>query len=272
MTYAFTLTHRVFCAAIAVVTLPHLVAAQSLERRIAAARGSIAFEYATRANVCGDGSSIMVSDDSSPGWTMRSSRSGVHVGTRARGAYERCDTGPARVLLHRAGSNIVDLRISVGGRPAQADTDLGDVSPAEAADYLLDLAPRLSGRAAEHAILGAQIADEVVAWRRLLQIARASDASESARKAAVFWVSQEVSIAATAGLDSIAVDDDVTLSVRSDALFHLAHRPNGEGIPALLRVAESSKSVKLRKDAIWFLAQSRDSRALALFEKLLAGR
>lgn len=37
-------------------------------------------------------------------------------------------------------------------------------------------------------------------------------------------------------------------------------------------LAESSKSIKLRKDAIWYLAQSRDSRALALFEKLLAGR
>ena len=272
MTYSYTLAHRVFCAAAAVVTLPQLLPAQALERRIAAARGSVAFEYATRPNVCGDGSSIMVSDDSSHGWTMRSSRSGVHIGTRARGGYERCDMGPARVLLHRAGASVVDLRISVGGRPTQADTDLGEVSPAEAAAYLLDLAPRLSGRAAEHAVLGAQIADEVVVWRRLLQIARASEASESARKAAVFWVSQEASTAATAGLDSIAVDDDVTLSVRSDALFHLAHRPNGEGIPALVRVAESSKSIKLRKDAIWFLAQSRDSRALALFERLLAGR
>jgi hypothetical protein len=30
--------------------------------------------------------------------------------------------------------------------------------------------------------------------------------------------------------------------------------------------------VKLRKDAIWFLSQSRDPRALDLFEKLLSGR
>jgi hypothetical protein len=60
--------------------------------------------------------------------------------------------------------------------------------------------------------------------------------------------------------------------VRQDALFHLAHRPNGEGIPALVRVVETSKSVKLRKDAIFYLSQSRDARALELFERLLAGR
>jgi HEAT repeat protein len=120
--------------------------------------------------------------------------------------------------------------------------------------------------------MGAEIADGVVVWPRLLEIARANGASESARKAAVFWVSQEASVAATRGLSDIAVDDDATISVRSDALYHLSQRPDGEGIPALLRVAESSRSMKLRKDAIWFLAQSRDGRALALFEKLLVGR
>jgi PBS lyase HEAT-like repeat len=59
--------------------------------------------------------------------------------------------------------------------------------------------------------------------------------------------------------------------VRSDALFFLSQRPGGEGVPALIRVVRESKSVKLRKDAIWFLSQSRDPRAIELFEQLLAG-
>jgi hypothetical protein len=196
----------------------------------------------------------------------------VHIGTRSRDAYERCEQGPAQVLLRRSGTRVVDLRVWVAGRPESGDTHLGDVSPAEAARYLLALAPRLTGRSAEDAVLGAEIAAGVVVWPRLLQIARDSSASESARKAAVFWVSHEASSAAAAGVDSIAVDDDVTISVRSDALYYLANRPQGEGIPALLRVAESSRSMKLRKDAIYFLAQSRDNRALELFERLLVGR
>ena len=247
-------------------------APQSLESRVASAHGSVAFEYVTRPNVCGDGSSISVSDDASPGWMLRSSRSGIHIGTRRRDTYERCDVGPARVLLRHEGAHVVELRVSVGGQPENADTELGDVRPQEAATYLLELAPRLSGRSGDDAVMGAAIADGVVIWQRLLSIARDSAASEASRKAALFWVSHEASAAATAGLDSIAGDDDGLLSVRSDALFYLAQRPGGEGIPALIRVVESSKSVKLRKDAIWFLAQSRDGRALALFEKLLSGR
>ena len=267
-----SIARRLCCGIAAFVSLTPTASAQSLAQRVVSGQGSVAFEYATRPNVCGDGASITVSDDASPGWTLRSTRSGTHVGTRSGGRYERCELGPARVLIRRDGGRVVDLRVTVGGRRDGAETDLGEVSPAEAADYLLDIAPGLSGRSADNAVMGAEIADGVVVWRRLLQIARSDGASESARKASVFWVSQEASIAATAGLDSIAGDDDISLSVRKDALFHLAQRPNGEGIPALVRVAETSKSISLRKDAIFFLAQSRDGRALALFEKLLAGR
>jgi HEAT repeat protein len=134
------------------------------------------------------------------------------------------------------------------------------------------IAPKLSGRSADHAIMGAAIADSVVIWRRLIEIARDNSASESARKSSMFWVSQEAGEAATAGLDSVASDDDAEVAVRADALFFLAQRPRGEGIPALIRVVEESKHRKLRKDAIWHLSQSHDPRAIALFEKILSGR
>jgi HEAT repeat protein len=176
------------------------------------------------------------------------------------------------VVLRRDGSQVTDLQVTVGGRLEKADTDLGDVPPADAARYLLSVAPQLSGRAGDQAVMGGEIAEGIVVWPRLLRIARDDNASESSRKAAAFWVSQEASVTATAGLDSLASDDAATVSIRSDALFYLARRPNAEGIPALIRVAETSKSAKLRKDAIWYLGQSQDSRALALFEKILSGR
>ena len=49
-------------------------------------------------------------------------------------------------------------------------------------------------------------------------------------------------------------------------------RRDSAGIDALIRVVRQSKSVKVRKDAVWFLGQSRDPRALALFAELLSGR
>jgi HEAT repeat protein len=105
----------------------------------------------------------------------------------------------------------------------------------------------------------------------MLEIARDNDASDASRKASLFWVSQEAGTVATAGLASVANDDGAEASVRSDALFFLARQPKGEGVPALIRVVRESKSPKLRKDAIFFLSQSRDPRALELFEQLLAG-
>jgi hypothetical protein len=163
------------------------------------------------------------------------------------------------------------VRVTVGAPLERTDAQFGLVAPADAARYLLAIAPRLDGRAADDAIMGAAIAGGVKPWPTLLAIARDNGASESSRKSSLFWVSQEASAAATAGLGAVAADDDASMSVRSDALFFLAQK-KAEGVPALIRVVNESKSVKLRKDAIWFLSQSRDPRALDLFEKLLSGR
>ena len=87
-----------------------------------------------------------------------------------------------------------------------------------------------------------------------------------------FWLSREAAVAAVQGLSAVAEDDAASASVRSDALFHLAHRSDGSGIEALIRVVRKSKSVKIRKDALWHLGQSRDPRALDLFAELLTNR
>jgi hypothetical protein len=253
---------------------PHSVThAQSLERRVASApAGTVGFTFATRENVCGDGISISISDDRSPGWNTRRTRRGMHIGKSMSGYREPCEIGTARVVLDRDGGTVSSVRVTVGGRAPRPGTDLGDVSSSEAARYLLALAPRLSGRSGDEAIMGAAVADSVVIWQQLLKIARDDDATESARKAALFWVSHEASTAAIAGLDSLATDESEDTRLRADALFHLAQRPDGEGIPALIRVVKHSKNPKLRRDAIFFLSQSGDPRALDLFEQILAGK
>jgi hypothetical protein len=262
---------RSFAIAALLVAAPALVHAQSLDARVAAAPGTVGFDFDTRENICGNGVSIDVSNDSTLGWNMRRTRSGIHMGDGRR-RDEPCEMGPARVVLTHSGATVTDLTVAVGGRRATADTELGAIAPAEAARYLLAIAPRLPGRSGDHALMGAAIADAPSSWRRMLQIARSTDASESSRKSSLFWVSQEASTAATAGLTDVAMDDASTRSVRSDALYFLAQRRNGEGIPALIRVVRESKSIQLRKDAIYHLSQSGDPRALDLFEQLLAGR
>jgi hypothetical protein len=257
---------------VACVSIAQIASAQNLESRIANAKGTVAFEFNTRRNVCGNGMSINISDDSSSGWTTRSRRSGISIGRNVVGDQSICEEGPARLTLSQSGGKPSDVRVAVGGRAERVDTDLGAVGALEAARYLLKIAPALSGRSADNAVMGAAVADSANLWKRMLEIARDNEASEASRKSSLFWVSQEASTVATAGLSSVAMDDDATNGVRNDALFFLAQRKGGEGVPALIRVVRESKSAKLRKDAIWFLSQSRDPRAIGLFEELLAGR
>ena len=261
------------CAFVGVAT--HETRAQGLAERIANARGAVAFTVATHRNVCGDGASVFVSDDTSPGWNMSRHRSGTHVrhgSSSSDDSYGVCEIAPARVIVEHDGARVISLRLSVGGPRTTTSTDLGLVDPPEAVRYVLSWAPRLDGRSAEDAIAMVAIADVPRVWPELLAVARDDQASESSRKAALFWVSREASAAAVAGLSSVAEDDDAAAAVRSDALFYLAQRKDGAGIDALVRVVRESKSVKMRKDAVWFLSQTRDPRAFALFEQLLSGR
>ncbi|MEP6729071.1 MAG: hypothetical protein ABJE10_00470 [bacterium] len=250
---------RALIGLVMVASASQLSAAQSLENRIGASRGTVGFEFPARRNVCGNGQNITISDDSSTGWMTRTTRSGISIGRRVNGEQYICEQGPVRVIVSRANGKVTDVRVSVGGKTDRAESDLGAVAPADATRYLLAIAPELNGRSADNAIMGAAIADGAIIWRRLIEIARDNGASEASRKASLFWVSQEASAAATAGLDAVAADDDAQTSVRSDALFFLAQRPNGEGIPGLIRVVRESKSVKLRKDAIWHLSAEQRS-------------
>src|SRR5688500_5090370 len=155
-----------------VVALASVAQGQSLENRIASANGSVIFRYETRSNVCGTGSSIEISDDSSSGWMYRSKRSGVHVGVRYSNRKDRCEPGPAQVLLRRTDGRVAELRLTVGGVPERGDTDLGDVLPSKASRYLLSIAPQLTGKAGDHAVLGAVIAEGGAEWQTLMRIAR----------------------------------------------------------------------------------------------------
>jgi HEAT repeat protein len=64
-------------------------------------------------------------------------------------------------------------------------------------------------------------------------------------------------------------EDTVDREVREQAVFALSQRPQEEGVPALIRIAKTHGDPDIRRKAIFWLGQSHDSRALALFEDLL---
>lgn len=166
---------------------------------------------------------------------------------------------------------MIAIRTYVGGawRDGEPGVDLGALTAAVAARYLLGLARRDGGRPARDAIFAAALADSIAIWPDLLAIARDRAVRSDTRKQAVFWLGQAAEAAATAGLDSLASASDEDVEVREAAVFALSQRPGDEGIPAWIRIARSHRDVRLRRRAMFWLAQSDDPRALALFEDIL---
>lgn len=219
--------------------------------------GTVHLSFAAREGVCGNGRNVNVSND--------------------RAEWENdCEPGPVRLSLTRRGGQVTALRSYVGGRWRERGearvTDLGTVPAAAAAAYLLALANQLPATPAEAAIFPATLADSVTVWPELLRLARDEKRPTKVREQAVFWVGQAAGDAATRELSALVDEADADLRVRERAVFALSQRPADEAVPALLRVADSSPSPRLRRSAIFWLGQSKDPRALSYFERVLAGK
>jgi hypothetical protein len=248
-------------------------AAQRLADRIAAAPdGTVRMSFAARAGVCGNGRNV-IALECHDGACGRQT-----VWNDGRFAADEvtydCDAGPVRISLTVRHGHVEALRTYVGGRwvtpPATAAvTDLGTTSARAAVDFLLDLAAREDGRAGEEAILPATLADSVTVWPTLLTLAKSDRVPRRTRRQAVFWLGQAAGAVATRGLSALLDEDGVDRDVKEQAVFALSQQPHGDGVPALIRVARTHPDREVRRKALFWLGQSDDPRALALFEELL---
>ncbi len=227
--------------------------AQSIADRVSGLRdGQVRMNYTARPGVCGNGRNISThrSTDDWESW---------------------CEPGPVRVALDVRRGEIVDIDTYVGGRWRERDqvTDLGFVPATQAARYLLSLAQMLDGAASEAAIFPATLADSAVVWPELLQIAKDASRPRGTRKNAVFWLSQAAGAAASEGLEEIVADEVGDREVRESAIFALSQLDDDGGVPILIRLVRTHPDPDIKRKAIFWLGQSADARAIALFEELL---
>ena len=52
-------------------------------------------------------------------------------------------------------------------------------------------------------------------------------------------------------------------------MFALSQLPAGEGVPKLIEVARTHANPAVRKQAMFWLGQSKDARAISFFEEIL---
>jgi HEAT repeat protein len=137
----------------------------------------------------------------------------------------------------------------------------------------MTIAQRGNQSASAKAIFPAVLADSAVVWPTLLTIARDMDTrSNATRREATLWLSLFASAAVSGHPGDPFYDDDdgdADEDLKAHAVFVLSQLPNGRGIPNLLEVARSNLSPRVRSRALFWLGQSGDPRAIALFESVL---
>lgn len=242
--------------------------AQSVASRVNNVReGEVRMSFALRPGVCGDGRNVWYDSN-------RNSRFSDDRSYRRDVEYDiDCSMGPGRLVVVRREGETTELRFYVGGRwrASNSATDIGTVGARNAVDYLLGLAESHDGKAGREAIFPATLVDSVTIWPSLLRIARNDSRPRSTREQATFWLGHLAEEPATRGLTELVGDAAVDREVRESAIFALSQR-RGEGVPALINVVRTSRDPELRKKALFWLANSRDPRALDLIEELLTRR
>jgi hypothetical protein len=96
-----------------------------------------------------------------------------------------------------------------------------------------------------------------------------NDKSARVRGQALFWLAQRAGqkVAESAINDAIANDPET--EVKKKAVFALTQMPAGEGVPLLIQIARTNRNPEVRKQAMFWLGQSKDERALAFIEEVL---
>jgi len=101
----------------------------------------------------------------------------------------------------------------------------------------------------------------------LIALAR-RDASPEMRKQAIFWLGQKASLEAVKALGDV-IDSPESLDIKKHAVFALSQLPEEKGTTMLLQIARGNPHPGLRKEAIFWLGESGDPRALQFFEDIL---
>jgi len=163
-----------------------------------------------------------------------------------------------------------DCEIDAGGLPV---TWLEGVKADESAAWLNSLVGGTPStgerydRIARPALVALAMHEGAVATRSLIAIAR-DHAVSKMRSDALFWLGQRAGAQAVSAIAE-AIDRDPDTEVKTKAVFALSQLPKDDGVPKLIDVARNNKNAAVRKQAMFWLGQSNDPRALKFFEEVL---
>jgi hypothetical protein len=165
-----------------------------------------------------------------------------------------------------------DCEIDAGGLPV---TWLENVKADDSAVWLAsvinganaDARDRFNG-VTKPALTALGMHEGAAASRSLIAIARTHPAT-NVRNDALFWLSQRAGDQLAASAIAEAIEKDPDTEVRKRAVFALSQLPKDESIPKLIDIAKNNRNTAVRQQAMFWLGQSNDPRALKFFEDVL---
>ncbi len=157
-----------------------------------------------------------------------------------------------------------DCELDAGGRAIHW---LDGVSPRDSAAFLSSIVSS-NDKARSGALAALALHHDDLAVPELLRLAR-QDASTKVRGDALFWLGQTAGRKVAAEITA-AIENDPDTDVKKRAVFALSQLPKDEGVPLLINVAKTNQNPAVRKQAMFWLGQSRDPRALDFFAQILS--
>ncbi len=117
-------------------------------------------------------------------------------------------------------------------------------------------------------IFAASISEDKDAAVDFLINVASTDQDRELRKKAMFWLGQKAGERSLNFLADVAEKNEGDTEVQKQAVFALSQFQKSEAIPKLIQIAKTHQNLAVRKQAIFWLGQSGDERALAYFKEL----
>ena len=103
----------------------------------------------------------------------------------------------------------------------------------------------------------------------LIRVAE-SDSDNELKKQALFWIGQRAGQRSLEVLGKTVESDDADTDVQKQAVFAISQRPKDESVPLLIKIAKTHAKPEVRKQAMFWLGQTGDPRALEFFKEILS--
>jgi HEAT repeat protein len=95
------------------------------------------------------------------------------------------------------------------------------------------------------------------------------DTDREARKQAIFWLGQKAGERSLGALKDTLDRPDADTEIQKQAVFAISQRPKDESVPLLIKIAKTHANPAVRKQAMFWLGQTGDERAVDFFKEVL---